>query len=185
MNTLVDYLLNLPGITVICSTEVEGYMCFKVTIIQPSTNCSHCQKSTKKLHQVTWRLVRDLPAFGKAVYLKVPRRKFYCRPCQRYSTERLEFVNMGRLYTKRYEENIYQRVVNTNVDQVAREECLSPIAIPRIFNWVNSQKKKEWTAQRICLDEASGQKGQRAFKTVVSDVDKGTLLEVIDSHSSS
>lgn len=48
-----------------------------------------------------------------------------------------------------------------------------------------SSKKKEWTAQRVCLDEVSVQKGQRAFKTVVSDVDKGTLLEVIDSHSSS
>jgi transposase len=142
MNTQVDSLLNLPGITVIGSKEVEGYLCFQVQISQLSTNCPHCQKSTKELHQVTWRLVRDLPAFGKAVYLKVPRRKFYCRRCQRYSTERLEFLNRGRLYTKRYEENIYQRVVNSNVEQVGREECLSPMAIQGIFNWVSRQKKK-------------------------------------------
>jgi transposase len=26
--------------------------------------------------------VRDLPAFGQPVYLKIPRRNFYCRHCQ-------------------------------------------------------------------------------------------------------
>lgn len=46
-------------------------------------------------------------------------------------------------------------------------------------------KKKDWGyPQRISLDEFSRQEGQRDLVTVVSDIDKDSLLEVIDSHKS-
>lgn len=46
-------------------------------------------------------------------------------------------------------------------------------------------KKKDWgNPQRLSLDEFSRQKGKRDFVTVVSDLDRGSLLEVIDSHKS-
>jgi transposase len=46
-------------------------------------------------------------------------------------------------------------------------------------------KKKDWgQPERLSLDEFSRQKGQGNFVTVVSDIDKGSLLEVIDSHQS-
>ncbi len=38
--------------------------------------------------------------------------------------------------------------------------------------------------ERLSLDEFSKKKGKRKFATVVSDIDKGSLLEVIDSHKS-
>lgn len=46
-------------------------------------------------------------------------------------------------------------------------------------------KKKDWgTPSRLSLDEFSRQKGKGNLVTVVSDIDKGSLLEVIDSHKS-
>ncbi len=38
--------------------------------------------------------------------------------------------------------------------------------------------------ERLSLDEISKEKGKRKFVTVVSDLDKSSLLEVIDSHKS-
>ncbi len=38
--------------------------------------------------------------------------------------------------------------------------------------------------ERLSLDEFSKKKGNRKFATVVTDIDKGSLLEVIDSHQS-
>jgi transposase len=41
------------------------------------------------------------------------------------------------------------------------------------------EKKKDWgLPERLSLDEFSRQKGQGNFVTVVSDIDKGSLLEV-------
>ncbi|MBD2181617.1 transposase family protein [Planktothrix sp. FACHB-1355] len=55
--------------------------------------CYRCERFSDELHPVKNLLVKDLPAWGQAVYLRVPRRQFYCRPCQKYFTEKLNFIN--------------------------------------------------------------------------------------------
>jgi transposase len=48
-----------------------------------------------------------------------------------------------------------------------------------------SREKKSWLpSRRICIDEISMRKGHQDFVTVVSDLERGTLIEVIDSHTS-
>ncbi|NER93135.1 MAG: ISL3 family transposase [Symploca sp. SIO1B1] len=184
MKSPVDLLLNLPGVTVAGCSQIEGFICFHLKILTQEIDCPHCGQSTKELHQIRPIIVRDLPACGQPVYLKIPRRNFYCRHCQKYITERLDFLNWRRQYTKRYEENIYQRVVHNNVEQISREEGLTPEQIEGIFKLVSSYvKKKDWEqVERISMDEVSKRKGHRDFVTVVSDVERGGLIEVIDSH---
>jgi transposase len=46
-----------------------------------------------------------------------------------------------------------------------------------------SREKNSWLpSKRICIDEISMRKGHQDFVTVVSDVETGRLIEVIDSH---
>ena len=45
------------------------------------------------------------------------------------------------------------------------------------------KKRKEWgEVKRLSLDEISMRKGHQDFVTVVSDIDLGQLIEVINSH---
>lgn len=37
--------------------------------------------------------------------------------------------------------------------------------------------------KRISIDEIAMRKGQKSFKTVVSDLERGKLIEVIDGHN--
>ncbi len=118
------------------------------------------------------------------MYLQVPRRQFYCPHCKQSPTERLAFLEMRRKSTIRCEEYIYERVKELTVEKVSRNEKLSA-ARGKKFSKDSSAKKKDWgTPQRLSLDEFSRQTGKRDFVTVVSDIDKGTLLSVIDSHKS-
>jgi transposase len=138
MESPFDCLLNLPGVTVVGCSQVEGCICFHLKMLAREMDCPHCGKATKELHQVRPILVRDLPSFGQPVYLKVPRRNFYCRACQKYVTERVEFLNWRRQYTRRYEENIYQRVLHNSVEQISREEGLTYEQIEGILSAVLS-----------------------------------------------
>ncbi len=146
-------------------------------------HCPHCNKYTEELHQNRPILVRDLPAFGREVLLRVPRRRFYCRQCQRYFTERLEFLDSQRRHTKRYEENIYQRIGSSNIEQISREEHLSSEKVKGIFEHVWAQRQPEhWeVVKRLSLDEITMRKGYQDFVGVVSDIDGRTLLEVVSS----
>jgi transposase len=104
--------------------------------------CSHCNNYTEELPQNRPILARDLSVFGRSVYLKVPLRQFYCPSCQRYSTEKLEFLDQKRRHTQRYEQNIYARVQQSSMSQIGREEGLSYDEIKGMFTHVHSGKKK-------------------------------------------
>jgi transposase len=143
MNSVLDAFLNLPGATVVGYQLLEEALCLHLKLLSKAINCRHCQKYTSELHQTTFILVRDLPSFGKAVYLKVPRRRFYCRNCQRYVTEFLEFLDWRQVHTRRYEQNIYQRVLSSSLEQVSREEEVSSEEIASIFRRISNLVKKK------------------------------------------
>ncbi len=66
---------------------------------------------------------------------------------------------------------------------MSREEELSWDQVQGIFNHRFNQKKADWgDVTRLSIDEISQRKGHQAFATVVCDIDRGKLLEVIDSH---
>ena len=142
MSFYLDYLLDLPGVSVETCTQVAGKISLTLEVIAAGMTCPHCNKFTESLHQNRPMLVRDLPTFGRAVYLRVPRRQFYCSSCQRYSTESLEFIDGKRRHTQRYEGNLYQRIQQSSIEQIGREEGLSYDEVKGIFDHVNTKKKK-------------------------------------------
>lgn len=135
-------LLNLPDITIERCIKNDSKTILKVGFLRDYATCPHCHKSTDELHQIRPILIRDLPISGQLIELKIPRRQYYCKKCQKYFTEQLCFVDEGRRYTQRYEEYIYHRVQVTTVEQVKREEELSWDQIQGIFNHKRSQVKK-------------------------------------------
>jgi len=184
MSFHLDYLLDLPGVKVETCTQIEGQIYFQLSVVASGIICPHCNNYTEELHQNRSILARDLSVFGRPVYLQVPRRQFYCPTCQRYSTEKLEFLDKKRRHTQRYEQNIYARVQKSSISQIGREEGLSYDEIKSIFTHVHSSQKKNcWdSAKRVSIDEISMRKGKGSLVTVVSDIDGGNLIEMIDSH---
>ena len=93
MSFHLDYLLDLPGVKVETCTQIEGQIYFQLSVVASGIICPHCNNYTEELHQNRSILARDLSVFCRSVYLQVPRRQFYCPTCQRYSTEKLEFLD--------------------------------------------------------------------------------------------
>ena len=118
MDFHLDGLLNLPHITIERCIKNDRKTILKVCFLTDYATCPHCQKSTDELHQIRTILIRDLPISGQLIELEIPRRQYYCKNCQKYFTEQLCFVDVGRRYTQRYEEYIYHRVQVTTVSQV-------------------------------------------------------------------
>lgn len=147
MDFYLDTLLHLPYVTVETCSYMDENVCLQIRFFNDGISCPDCGKYTDELHQVRSVLIRDLPVFGQQVYLKIPRRQFYCKSCQRYRTERLEFMDWERRHTRRYEAHIYQEVKNSSIAQVSREEKLSQSEIKGIFDdQIERLKKKTGTS---------------------------------------
>ena len=78
----------------------------------------------------------------------MPRRQFYCSHCKKYPTERLEFLEMKRNFTKRYEEYIYEQVKEMTVEQVSYQQKLSPEQVQDIFSRMAARKKRTEQSQK-------------------------------------
>lgn len=141
MDKSLTSLLNLPGVFVEYCDYHQDYLYFYLKISSDVISCVNCAAYIEELHQVRAIIVRDLPAFGRNVYLHLPRRQFYCRACQHYITERLDFIDLRRKYTRRYEEKIYQQVNNSSLEKVSIEQNLKVEDIKKIFNYISKKQK--------------------------------------------
>lgn len=130
-------------------------------------------------------LVRDLSISGVEVYLRVPRRRFYCRQCQRYVTEQLIWLTSKQLFTDRHKKYIYLQVKELTVEQVSQAEQVGSKRVQKIFDdfaQVEIKNQDIGMPKRLSLDEFSRKKGHGKFATILVDLDKSSLLEVINSH---
>ena len=150
MDFHLDALLNLPNVVVDSYSNALGSIILKLQLINDGINCPNCNEYIFKTHQVRPVLVRDLSIFGQLVYLKVPRRQFYCPSCKRTPTEALSWLNKKQRQTNRYQEYLYEKVKELTVKQVSDREKMSVAGEPRrsedavqdIFHKVAQSKKK-------------------------------------------
>jgi transposase len=107
MDFHLDNLLNLPNVTAESYTNTLDAIVVKIQLINAGINCPNCNEYICQVHQTRPVLVRDLSVFGQVVYLKVPRRQFYCSSCRTSPTEPLLWLSKDRqidiksIYTKK------------------------------------------------------------------------------------
>ncbi|MBW4697396.1 MAG: transposase family protein [Aphanocapsa lilacina HA4352-LM1] len=135
-------LLELPNVYVERQFIDEQGIVFYLRPLAPGILCSSCGQFIDREHQSRPLRIRDLRIREKPVLLQIPRRQFHCRTCERYCTEQLEFVDWRRRHTRRFEEDIYERVQHSSLEQVAREEGISPDEVRGMFEHVAAQLKK-------------------------------------------
>ena len=136
------FSLNSSNIVADSYSSTLDAIVVKLQLINAGINCPSCNNYISQVHQTRPILVRDLSVFGRVVYLKVPRRQFYCSSCKTSPTESLSWLNKKQRQTNRYQEYIYERVKELTVKQVSENEKMSEDAVQDIFHKVASSKKK-------------------------------------------
>jgi transposase len=111
-------------------------------LINKGITCPHSNNYTDIVHQTRPILVRDLSIFGRFVYLKVPRRHFYCCECKKSPRESFAGLNNHQRQTNSYQEYIYERVTELTVEQVSQNESIGRDAVQSIFHKIAQFKKK-------------------------------------------
>ena len=147
MDFHLNSLLALANTTIFTCYKETDFICLHLQLNNEGINCPNCQEYTDCLHNTSYRLVRDLSIFGNLVYLKVPRRKFYCKSCGRYPTEVLDWVEKGRGFTCRYENYIYTQVKTSTVEQVSKQEKLGRDQVQGIFSRIAARELAKKTGE--------------------------------------
>jgi transposase len=176
-------LLDIPPLRVAGYEKGQEELYVSVDLAKDSAVCPGCGVRSTRKHQEKVIAVRDLPCFGRRVFLMLPRRRFKCRTCGRPFTEHLPFANFGTSFTGRYEDYIYDQCYERSLAGVAKQEGISDTVVRKIYDahaCKSLEPRGRPRAIRVLgIDEISVRKGHRDFVCVITDIDRKCVIEVL------
>jgi transposase len=161
--------------------EIDCYVQKEVT----NCVCPNCQKETSVVNQRVLHRVRDLDISGRAVWLNLLVRQFVCKTCNRYFQEDLDFVDLGKSYTHRQAKYIFLLCKSQNYTVVGAIVDMCPKTVERLVlcecERVADVDKRYAQVRRLGIDEQSHRKGKGDYFCVFTDLDRGIVVDMIDS----
>lgn len=134
--------------------------------------CSGCNSNCWKIHETSWRIVRDMPMLGDPVWLKVRLRRVHCSECGTRA-ERVTWLDRHARLTRRLAQFVSVWCQKLPVSHVCKLSGLHWKTVRRI-------ERESLAAQiaalpdaaptRLVMDEFALFKGHR-YATVVLDAD--------------
>ena len=183
MQPLLTQILNLPGIEVENYGNVEDRLILEVEAKTTKAKCPRCGEESNHLHQNHWHLVRDLSISGQEVILKVNRRQFKCRKCEKPFSEELEFIGRRRKQTDRFAEMIVQQVLHSDMHNVGKQNGLTDEEVWSMVKYISQKKVKIDLSRlkRLGIDEIALRKGQGDYIVVLVDLERKIPIGFVGS----
>lgn len=187
MKFSIEQILNLPGIKVLNCQDIEGLgLIIEIQADSKSSKCPRCSKASHSIHQNHWRNIKDLPGSNQQVILRINRRQFRCKNCQKLFSEDLYFVDKQRGYTKRFAIEIVKQVLDSNIRSVAERNDLSESEIQSMLDYLESEIRIDVSEiKRLGIDEIALIKGQGNYLGVLVDLDRRKPIDIVESRRQS
>jgi len=183
---LMTSLLNIPQFRVIDYHFQEGIGVFlKIEKKDSKVKCPSCSKTTQKLHQNHWYVVRDLPFGDKQLYLQVNRRQIRCDGCGSKFSEELELVKKKRIYTERFKNKIIEEVLESDIKNVARRNGVSEQEVETMLKELAAEfiEDKPQGLKKLGIDEIAVVKGQKNYYVVLIDLEKRAIVGMVEKRT--
>lgn len=167
--------LDIPDVRVL-STEINkvGELIITIESSKEGTICRQCGREIRKRHGYDeWTIIRHLPVFGRASYLRYRPRRYQCLECegQPTTTQRLDWRESNSPHSIVYDDHLLLQLVNSTVEDVSLKEgvgydCVLGVLERRI------SARVDWgqyvALGVIGLDEIALKKGHRNFVVIVT-----------------
>lgn len=187
MNNLELYtqLLNLPSLQVLGVVIEQHTINISCELTSKSCKCSNCGALCEQVHQSYERRLRDLNIAAREVYLIVKVRQFHCKNCKSYFSEPLDFADSNKSHTHRQEDFMFAVSRKQSYAESAVILNVHPKTVERtVLSYC--QKRANLAARyagvrRLGIDEQSHRKGKKDYLCILTDLDKGIIVDILES----
>jgi transposase len=180
-------LVGLEGFEVRRVLEDGDRLDLEVELVARAGCCPRCGRASLDVKDRPRVRVRDLPLAGRVTHLVWRKRRYSCAGCGRTFTESHPELPPRQRVTRRFRRHLFERVRGGGAHaEVARDERTTRYQVARAFRAGAEDelaaRREARPARRLSLDEAHHRRG-RELATVVSDLDRGCVVEVLDGRS--
>lgn len=185
MKINLESLLNIPVLRVHEFQLGEKEILIKCESKSPTGICPNCLQSCTEVYKYYDRTVRDMPVFGKQVHLQIKCRQFHCPTCDRYFSERFDFVEPNKNMTIRLEEYLYKMCADISITQVSLKEDICWATVQSIYERYSSKELRKVDrfsrVRYLGIDEISIKKGKKDYACVLVDLERATVIDFLES----
>lgn len=178
-----DELLGLPNVkitSVSLDTSKINIYCETKT---KSCKCPICKEERTQIYQSSLHTFRDLNMGIRQVYLHLTTRQFYCSSCNHYFHEVLDFADSNKSYTHRQSDFMFlvaqqQSYARSGVILDMHAKTVERAVLSKCEKMVNVAENYA-KVTHLGIDEQSHKKGKKDFVCVLTDLDRGTIVDIL------
>ena len=176
-NHFTEKLIGLQHIEVEKIEKTENSIHIFCKLKQVPHKCPCCGKITDKIHDYREQVIKDIPAFGKHLFIHLKKRR-YCCSCGKRFAEKNDFLPRYHRMTNRLSAYILDKLRSeVSFSGIAREVNLSVSTVIRVFDMVSYLPKKLPTA--LSIDEFKGNTGGEKYQCILTDPVNKIVLDIL------
>lgn len=151
--------------------------------------CPKCAQPARGVYDRRWVSVRDSPIRDRQVVLKIRKRRFWCRPCQKPFTEPVPGIGKGKRFTQRYRKGLlWACETYSSLKSVLNNfRCSAGFLYQNLYQELERRRRRRlypWP-KVIGIDEHYFRRehGFRQFVSMVVDFKGRRLMELVKGRS--
>jgi transposase len=176
-------VLGLDGFAVRGVTERGSELDLEVELVATIALCPACARPSAEIKERPLVRVRDLPLAGRRTTLCWRKRRYRCQDCRRSFTESDPQLPPRQRVSARFRRHLFARVRGGGAHaEVARDEDTTRYQVEQAFRVQADRELDEPAppARRLALDEAAHRRGSQSLATVICDIDRRRVVDVVD-----
>ena len=155
--------------------KIEIYMEMK----RKPHNCICCGTATDTIHDYRTQVIKDVPAFGKDIYIILRKRRYRCPHCGKRFYEETKFLPRYYRMTNRLSLSIIRELESVyTFTSVSRRFNVSPSTVIRIFDKLSFSGPRE-LPQTVAIDEFKGNTWGEKYQCIVTDPQNHTVIDIL------
>lgn len=171
-------ILGLSNLIIKNMISYQDTTYFEVEMIRKPHKCPCCGTMTKRIHDYRIQKVKDLPAFGKNIFLYLRKRRYVCTKCNKRFYEKVEFLPKYHRMTSSMVTQILMLLASTSsFKSVAKQMNLSPNTVTRVFDQLSYNNAS--LPRIIAFDEFKGNTGHEKYQCIITDLEHHRIVDIL------
>lgn len=184
INDYTEKVLGMQDVEVKKIENEEKKTIIYIEMCRKESICPVCGRKTNRVHDYRWQKVKELPAFGNEVELRLHKRRYAC-DCGKRFYEPCRFLGRYQRRTTRTTMAMIAKFADVRAySNVAEEFGVSIPTVIRLFNNI-SYSKPVVLPEVVGIDEFKGNTGGEKYNCILTDVDKKCVLDIMKSRKQS
>lgn len=174
---ITEKLVGLQGIIVKNVVQNENSIEIFMELERQEQNCPCCGSVTKTIHDYRRQIIKDIPAFGKPIIIRLKKRRYRCA-CGKRFFEKNSFLPRYHRMTNRLSAYIIDKLREvSSFSSVAREVSLSVSTVIRVFDLVNYSPTV--LPKVLSIDEFKGNTNREKYQCIITDPINKRIVDIL------